>query len=119
MKKHNPELILIQETKKDEFDSDFIKSLWSSKEIGWEFVESYGKSGGILTMWDDSKIVVTESMKGGYSPSVKCLTFCRKVFWVTNVYGRMIIKNKDLYGLNYPPSQVAAKSLGVLGETST
>lgn len=50
LKKHNLEMILIQETTREDFDSAFIKSLWSSKEIGWEFVESYGKSGGILTM---------------------------------------------------------------------
>lgn len=35
VKKHNPNLVLIQESKRDEFDAAFIKSLWRSKEIGW------------------------------------------------------------------------------------
>lgn len=56
LKKHNPDLVQIQESKRDEFDIVFIKSFWSSKDIGWEFVESFGKSGGVLTMWDESKL---------------------------------------------------------------
>lgn len=87
LKKHNPELVLIQESKCEEFDITFIKSIWSSKDIGWEFVESFGKSGGILTMWDESKISIIETLKGGYSLSVKCLTLAKKSCWVTHVYG--------------------------------
>ena len=71
VKKHNPNLVLIQESKRDEFDAAFIKSLWRSKEIGWQFVESYGKSGGILIKWDESKISIMETLNGGYSLSVK------------------------------------------------
>ena len=54
----NPNLVLIQETKRDSFDPNFIKLLWSSKDVGWIFIEAYGKSGGILTMWDESKLSV-------------------------------------------------------------
>lgn len=42
------------------FDAVFIKSIWSSKDIGWEFVDSLGASGVILTIWDKSKITVVE-----------------------------------------------------------
>lgn len=64
LKKLNPNLVLIQETKRDTFDSSIIRALWSSKDIGWTFVEAYGKTGGILTMWDESKISVVEVLKG-------------------------------------------------------
>lgn len=46
-----------------------------------------GKSRGILTMWDEGKISVTEVLKGGYSLSIKCTTICKKIWWITNVYG--------------------------------
>ncbi|TYK31266.1 hypothetical protein E5676_scaffold455G005560 [Cucumis melo var. makuwa] len=57
----------------------FIKSLWSSKDIGWDFVASVGSYGGILTMWDSSKISVTEVIKRRFSLSIKCLSLCKKV----------------------------------------
>uniref|UniRef100_A0A9I9CVC4 Uncharacterized protein n=1 Tax=Cucumis melo TaxID=3656 RepID=A0A9I9CVC4_CUCME len=51
---------MIQESKKETLNSGFIKSLWSSKDIGWDFVASVGSSDGILTMWDSSKISEAE-----------------------------------------------------------
>lgn len=92
--KTNPELVLIQETKKDSIEIDIIKAMWSSKEIGWIYSEAYGKSGRLLTMWDESKISVIETLKGGYSLSVKCKTLNRKVCWVTNVYGSTDYKER-------------------------
>ena len=80
-------VVMIQESKKDTLNSAFIKSLWSSKDIGWDYVASVGSSGGILTMWDSSKISVTEVIKRHFSLSIKCLTLCKKVCWITNVYG--------------------------------
>jgi len=56
-------VVMIQESKKDTLNSAFIKSLWSSKDIGWDYVAFVGSSGGILTMWDSSKISVTEVIK--------------------------------------------------------
>ncbi|KAA0038339.1 uncharacterized protein E6C27_scaffold270G002130 [Cucumis melo var. makuwa] len=63
LKKHNPEVVLIQESKNEEFDISFIKSLWSFEDIGWYFVESQGTSGGILTLWDMSNLMVVETLK--------------------------------------------------------
>ena len=78
LKRLNPELVLIQETKKDIIDMVLVKELWCSKDIGWSFVDAIGRSGGILTMWDESKISVIEVLKGGYSLTVKCLTINKK-----------------------------------------
>lgn len=83
----NSDLVLIQETKKIDIDQLLIKELWSSKNIGWSFVDTIGKSRGILTMWDESNIVIVEVLKGGYSLSVKCQTITKKSCWISNVYG--------------------------------
>lgn len=66
--KTNSDLVLIQETKKEAIEPDIIKAIWSSKDIRWIFVEAYRKFGGLLTMWDESKVTALESLKGGYSP---------------------------------------------------
>lgn len=87
LKRLNPDLVLIQETKKKNIDAAFIKELWSSKDIGWSFVDAIGRFGRILTMWNESKIPVNEVLKGGYSLSIKCLTINKKICWITNVHG--------------------------------
>lgn len=69
--KHNPDLVLIQETKRVNFDPIFMKSIWSSKNVGWIFVESFGRSGGMLILWDECKISMLEYLKGGYTLSIK------------------------------------------------
>ena len=42
IKNCNPDIVLIQESKMKAISVVFIKSLWSSKDVGWEFVESVG-----------------------------------------------------------------------------
>ena len=85
--KLNPDLVLIRKTKRDSSDSAFIKELWSSKDIGWAFVQAISKSRGILSMWEESKISVNEVLKDGYSLSIRCQTSCKKVCWISIVYG--------------------------------
>lgn len=75
----NPDIVLIQGTKRDSFDSNFIKLLWSSKEVDWTFIEACGKSGGMLIMWDESKLLVIETLKGGFTLLVKCISNCKCV----------------------------------------
>ena len=48
IKNCNPNVVIIQESKKDTVNSVFIKSLWSSKDIGRDFVASVGSSGEFL-----------------------------------------------------------------------
>lgn len=84
--KTNSELVLIQETKKEAIELEIIKAVWGSKDI--VFMLKLTKSlGGLLNMWDKSKISVLESLKEGHSLSVKCKTLNRKVCWVTNIHG--------------------------------
>ena len=78
LKRLNQDLVLLQESKKVSIDLALVKELWSSKDIGWTFVEAFGRSGRILTMWDESKISIIEVLKGGYSLLVKYLTINKK-----------------------------------------
>ncbi|TYK03825.1 exodeoxyribonuclease-like [Cucumis melo var. makuwa] len=48
LKNSNPDVVMIQESKMKSFDVVFIKSLWSSRDIGWERMEFGGSSGASL-----------------------------------------------------------------------
>ena len=87
LKKVNLDIVMIHETKREEIDCCIIKALWSSKGIGWDLVEANGRSGGLLIMWNKSKLSVMEVLKRGYSISIKCSTINRKICWISNNYG--------------------------------
>lgn len=56
LKKINLDIVLLQESNRDNIDRAFIKSIQSSKDVGWAFVEANGQFGGLLTMWDEGKV---------------------------------------------------------------
>ncbi|KAA0045287.1 uncharacterized protein E6C27_scaffold316G00450 [Cucumis melo var. makuwa] len=90
--------------------ASLIKALWSLNDIGQDFIESIGRSGGILTMWDESEISVPEVIKGRFALSVKCTTICKKPCWISNVYGPTLHQERKLIWLEL--SFFAALCLG-------
>lgn len=96
LKKINPDIVLIQETKRHNFDRAFIKSIWSSKDVGWAYTEANGWSGGLLTMWDEGKLLEILVIKAEFSLSVKCSIICKKVCWITNVYGPTNYRERNI-----------------------
>ena len=105
IKNHHPDVVMIQDRKWKTLMQYFVKSIWNSKDSEWEFVESLGASGGILTMWDKSKITVVENIKGRFSLSIKGDTMCKKRCWITNVYGSCgyWLQRKKLFGQSSHP----------------
>lgn len=86
VKNQCPDVVFLQETKAQLIDKPMIKSLWSSKDIGWSSLDSIGKAGGLLITWDESKICVKEVMEGSFSLSI-CISFSSSIeVWLTNVY---------------------------------
>lgn len=79
-------LVLIQETKKGGFCHYLIKSMGSSRDIGWNFVESFGKFGGLIISWKGEPVDL-EVLKGGYMSTFLTHCKCMKPIWITNDYG--------------------------------
>ena len=88
-------MVLIQESKMEILEVNFIKTIWSSMDIGWESLESYGASGGILTLWDKSKITVVETIRG------HGLLCARSVVGLPMFVVRVVIERGNLFGQNY------------------
>ena len=50
-------------------------------------------------MWDESKLLVMEILKQGYSISIKCSTINRKIRWISNIYGPTHYRDTNLAGV--------------------
>lgn len=61
--KFNPDVIL-QESKLDEVDRRIVKSLWSSRHVGWVALNAIGSSSSILIIWKEENIIVVDTIKG-------------------------------------------------------
>lgn len=50
LQQQNPSIVLLQETKLDDTDSNIIKSIWSSPLIGWTTLDMIDTLGGLLIL---------------------------------------------------------------------
>lgn len=52
-RQENLDIVILMETNGGDFDFQFIGGLWKSRRVDWESLNSIGKSGGILLMWNN------------------------------------------------------------------
>ncbi|XP_038880114.1 transcription factor IIIB 90 kDa subunit-like isoform X3 [Benincasa hispida] len=60
----NATFVILQDTKSVNIDSKFIKSIWSSRNIAWAFLDAINKAGNILILWNELTTQVDEVIKG-------------------------------------------------------
>lgn len=65
LQQHNPNIVLLQETKLDATGS-LIKSIWSSAFTGWSALDAIDTSGGLLILWHLPDFTVHEVIHGLY-----------------------------------------------------
>ena len=81
----NPDIVMIQETKKVECDRRFVGNVWTVRNKEWAVLPACGASDG--TIWDSKKLRSEEVVIGSFSVSVKfALDGCRPL-WLSVVYG--------------------------------
>jgi len=61
VKETNPYIMCIQETKMCVIDGVVCKTFWNDTNVDFSYLPSRGASGGLLTLWDRSKVVVWSS----------------------------------------------------------
>ena len=71
LRSENPDVVMIQETKKVECDRRFVGSVWTVINKEWATLSACGASGGILIIWDSKKLRSEEVVIGSFSVSVK------------------------------------------------
>ena len=62
VREKKPFIVCIPETKLTVFDEVTCKSLWGDANVGFSFQPSVGAAGGLLTLWDYTKVEVWSSL---------------------------------------------------------
>ena len=68
--KANPDIIVLQETKREEVSKSFVGSIWRSRFKEWIVLPAIGTAGGILIMWDVRWVDIKDSLLGEFSASI-------------------------------------------------
>ena len=69
----NPDVVIFQETKREECDRRFVGSVWSVRDKEWAALLACGASGGILIIWDSKKLRSEEVLICSFLVLVKFL----------------------------------------------
>ncbi|RVW35852.1 hypothetical protein CK203_084592 [Vitis vinifera] len=56
LRTENPDVVMIQETKKEICDRRFVGSVWTARNKDWVALPASGASGGILIIWDSKNL---------------------------------------------------------------
>ncbi|RVW49588.1 hypothetical protein CK203_076791 [Vitis vinifera] len=110
------DVVMIQETKKEECDRRLVGSVWSARNKEWAALPASGASGGILIIWDSKKLYREEVVLGSFSVSISFAMDGRESLWLSAVYGPnnsalrkdFWVELSDIAGLSHPRWCVAA-----------
>ncbi|KAJ9685364.1 hypothetical protein PVL29_017406 [Vitis rotundifolia] len=110
LRSENPDVVMIQETKKEKCDRRFVGSVWMVRDKEWAALPSCGASGGILIIWDSKKLSSEEVVIESFSVSVKFVMGGCGPLWISAVYGpnspslrkEFWVELFDIFGLSSP-----------------
>lgn len=85
--KNHLDFCCLQETKMASFSDRDGRRIWKNKAIRWHAEEAVGRSGGILSCWDESKFTCVSSWSVGRAVIVKgWWNLTREDTYIINVY---------------------------------
>ena len=58
----SPDVVMLQETKREIWDRRFVSSVWKDRSMEWVALPTCGASGGIVIMWDSNKFKCIEKV---------------------------------------------------------
>ena len=71
LRSQDPDIVLLQETKKENWDKHFLVSVWIGRDRERTALPACGASGGVVIIWDSKKFECIEKVIGSFSVSVK------------------------------------------------
>ena len=101
LRSKNPNVVMIQETKKEKWDKRFVGSVWTIRNKDWVALPASGASGGILIIWDSKDLRSEEVVIGSFSVLVKfALDGCGPL-WISVIYGPNSPSLRKDFGWNF------------------
>ena len=92
------DIVCLQETKKENFDAQFIKKFCPREFDGWEFLPSLGASGGLLVILKTRLFTGDLIFNNEFAISVEFTSLHNSKNWIlTNVYGPCSTEGKTLF----------------------
>ena len=94
----NCEIACFQETKKDSFDSSFLRKICPPTLDSYDFLPSNGASGGILVTWKGSLFASNRISSCSYALSMEfCSSHDNSKWALTCIYGPCTTEGKGLF----------------------
>ena len=66
-------------------------SVWRGRGRDWAVLQACGASGGVVIICDSNKLECVEKVLGSFSVLVKLESVEEGFFWLTSVYGPIIL----------------------------
>ena len=98
--KEDPDLVVLQEVKKENVDRRFVGSVWRSRFKEWLLLPSIGRSWGTLLMWDTRRVKATNNLIGDFSISICMKMDNLEKWWFSGIYSRPSVSSKGNFGTN-------------------
>ncbi|XP_026438068.1 uncharacterized protein LOC113336633 [Papaver somniferum] len=93
-----PDIICLQETHVKGWKRHQVKQLWGANNFNYVALDSIGRSGGIIIIWNTNTINVIDFLLGAFSISVRCNYINDDFVWMlTSVYGPVHDFEKDQF----------------------
>lgn len=83
----NPDIVILQETKKEVFDRRLAAGVWGSRFKEWVYAPSRGRSGGIVVMWNSQTVSISDYEIGEFSVSIRIIDVSGGDWWLSGIYG--------------------------------
>jgi mannosylglycoprotein endo-beta-mannosidase len=81
------DIICLQETKREFFDSQYIRNFCPPSFDSFEFIPSLGASGGSIILWNSSKFIGSLAFQNEFGQSVEFVCKLTEEHWIlTNIY---------------------------------
>ena len=106
----NPDVVLLQETKREFCHKRFVGSVWKVRNKQWAVLLASGALGGVEIFWDALKFKCLEVVLGSISVTVKLESEEEGSFWLSSIYGlgsshfrkNFWLELQDLSSLTFP-----------------
>lgn len=101
VRQHRADLLLLQETKISRDVETVIFYVWGARNCGWDWVPSEGTSGGLISIWNEDKLLGISAIK---SPRVLAIKFKNSLMTFSGLQQMFMVRTWKGRGVLFGPN---------------